>query len=357
MKILQVYKDVFPEVSGGIERYLHDLSVFLKDRGHSVQILVTGGGFRRLEDIEVLGVPSPCRILSNPVAPGFSRFLSETDADVIHFHLPLPTAVIAWMMVRRKRRKPYIVTYHSDIVRQSFAMPLYGPILLRFLKGASRVIATSENYIRTSKYLNCLNNTEAIPIGVDLNRFVPTPCPTREYYLFVGRFRRYKGIFVLLEAWRRISNPPKLILAGGGLLADKIEKFARKYKLPVSVVCNANDRELIDLYQNARALILPSVQRSEAFGMVQVEAMACGTPVISSNLPTGVSWVNRHNETGFLFPPGIPDELKKAVLLMENSPEIRENMSLKARERAENQFSCNALFERVEECLIKAIEI
>ncbi len=357
MKVLQVYKDVFPEVHGGIERYIHDFSLFLRSRGHSVQIIVAGGGDRVVGGVEVTGVPSPVRIMSNPIAPGYTRVLAETDADVIHFHLPLPAAVLGWEFIKRSGRKPYIVTYHSDIVRQAFMMPIYGPVLRRFLRGASKVIATSENYIRTSTYLSGLQNSEAIPIGVDLKRFRPDSDAKKSYYLFVGRFRKYKGIFVLLEAWRKMSDPPDLILAGGGGLVRRVRKFVETHKLPVTVLTDVTDDELIKLYQGARALILPSIQRSEAFGMVQVEAMACGTAVISSDLPTGVSWVNRHNETGLLFSTGDPSALCKAVIQLEESIETGTEMYLKARKRAEDFFDSATVFARVEECLIQATEI
>ena len=356
MKILQVYKDIFPEVNGGIERYIHDVSHFLKDRGHSVSILVAGGGHRVVDGLSVTGIWSPGRILSNPIAPGYTRFFTETDADVIHFHLPLPSAVLGWLLMRKSIRKPYIVTYHSDIVRQSFVMPMYGPILKGFLEGASTVIATSQKYILTSKYLSDLQNTAAIPIGVDLERFKPDSDINRNHYLFVGRFRRYKGIFVLLEAWREMKDPPDLVLAGGGGLIQKVREFIKKYNLPVTVAVDVTDSQLIRLYQGARALILPSIQRSEAFGMVQVEAMACGTAVISSNLPTGVSWVNRHNETGLLFAPGDSSALCRAVNQFENSDMKREEMCSQALSRARSNFDSTALFRKVEECLIKATE-
>ncbi|MCD6589167.1 MAG: glycosyltransferase [Candidatus Fermentibacteraceae bacterium] len=355
MKILQVYKDVFPEVHGGIERYIHDLSQFLVSRGHCVEILVAGGGNRDVNGLAVKGVWSPVRVLSNPVAPGFSRFLSETDADVVHFHLPLPSAVLAWTVLKKKR--PYVVTYHSDIVRQAFVMPVYGPVLARFLAGAHRVIVSSDNYIRTSRYLRNLRNTRTIPIGTDLERFKPDEAAGKTYYLFVGRFRRYKGIFVLLDAWRKMANPPDLILAGGGGLVNKVNTFIAEHHLPVSVVSNVSDEELVSLYQGARALILPSTQRSEAFGMVQVEAMACGTAVISSNLPTGVSWVNSHGETGLLFTPGDSSDLCRVVARFEESETMRAVMYTKARNRAEALFNSRTLLRRVEECLTEATGI
>lgn len=352
MKILQVYKDVYPEVNGGIERYIHDLSHYLLGRKHSVEVVVAGGGNRVISGFQVTGIPSPFRILSNPVAPGYHNMFTGTDADVVHFHLPLPTAVVAWQTAARP--KPYIVTYHSDIVRQAFIMPIYGPVLRRFLKGANRVLVTSGAYLSTSPWLKDLSNTIVIPIGVDLEKFSPAPFPRRDHYLFVGRFRTYKGIFVLLEAWKRMEKPPELILAGGGGKEKEIRDFIRHNDLPIEIRSNVTDEQLVELYRSARALILPSIQRSEAFGMVQIEAMACGTPVLSSDLPTGVSWVNSHGVSGYSFETGSPEKLAEAVLKIENLSGNGSGMQTAARLRAESLFDSRLLFERVEECLQKA---
>lgn len=354
MRILQVYKDVFPEVSGGIERYMNDLACFLQSRGHSVEIIVSGGGERQVNGIPVHGVPQLCRLLSNPVAPGFTGYLRNTDADVVHFHLPLPAAVLSWQA--GASRKPWVVTYHSDIVRQAFAMPFYAPFLRRFLLGASAVLATSRIYMETSPYLCTLPNVSVVPIGVNSERFAPALEPTRGFYLFVGRFRRYKGIFTLLEAWRKLADPPPLVMAGGGKMKKEIESLIEKHSLPIKLRTDVSDSELVGLYGNAKALILPSTLRSEAFGMVQLEAMACGTPVISSDLPTGVSWVNFHGETGLLFKTGSPGSLAEAVTFMENNESFRKKAGLAARERAVSMFDSRTMFRKVEECLLSAAE-
>ena len=126
--------------------------------------------------------------------------------------------------------------------------------------------------------------------------------------------------------------------------------------LPVEVRTDVSDGELVKLYRNAKALILPSTKRSEAYGMVQLESMACGTPVISSNLNTGVSWVNRNGESGFTFTPGDSSDLAGKIRLM-ISPEFPvKALRDGARKRAEKNFDAGVLFGEVEECLIEAAE-
>lgn len=351
MRIVQVYKDVHPFVRGGIERYVHDLSAFLAGRGHEVTVLVAGREGERSErsGFTVLEYPCVCRILSNPVSPGLGAVLGSIPADVVHFHLPLPSAVMAWSL--SGYREPYAVTYHSDIVRQAFLMPLYGPFLKRFLRRAGRVLATSPVYRDTSAYLSGLDNVMVVPIGADLQRFRPSGSPSGDYALFVGRFRGYKGIEVLMESWRSLPGR-KLVMVGGGPLEGRIRELAAEYGMRVELRGDLEDDELVEAYRGASFLVLPSTMRSEAFGMVQVEAMACGVPVISTDIPTGVPWVNRHGVSGLVVPPGNPEALASAVRSLED-PGLRLRLSSGALERAREVFDSRRLFAEVEEALIE----
>ncbi len=353
MKILQVYKDIHPFVRGGIERYIHDLSMYLSGRGHEVDVLVAGTKDSPLEvsGLNVIKYPCICRILSNPISPRLSHILKTVPADVLHFHLPLPSAVTAWLMSRRDT--PYVVTYHSDIVRQAFLLPLYGPVLRKFLKGAFRVIATSPIYRDTSKYLSKLENIEVIPIGSDLDLFKPSETAKKgDYVLFVGRFRMYKGIKVLLDAWKEFPEK-RLIMVGGGPLENQVRRRILEENLNIEIVSNPSDQELVELYQQARCLVLPSTLRSEAFGMVQTEAMACGIPVISTALPTGVPWVNASGISGLVIPPGDPGALAAAVRKLDD-PHLHSLLAAGALERAEHCFNAVHLFIRVESLLKEA---
>jgi rhamnosyl/mannosyltransferase len=358
VRILQVYKDVHPLVRGGIERYLHDLSRYLAGKGHEVSVLVAGnarGGSKTVvSGFNVIEYPCICRILSNPISPGLRSILQNTPADILHFHVPLPSAVIAWLL--SGRNTPYIVTYHSDIVRQAFFLPFYGPLLRRFLKGASKVIATSPVYLDTSIYLSDLDNTEVVPIGSDLDVFRPPDVDTEgDYVLFVGRFRKYKGIGVLLDAWKEFPRR-KLVMVGGGPLENNVRNKIREDSLNIEIVSNPDDRKLVELYQQARCLILPSTMRSEAFGMVQTEAMACGIPVISTALPTGVPWVNSDNVSGLIIPPGDSIAIAEAVKKMDD-PQMHSRLSFGALERAEHHFNAKRLFSRVESLLEEAANV
>ncbi|NOQ21864.1 MAG: glycosyltransferase [Candidatus Aegiribacteria sp.] len=356
MRILQVYKDIHPFVRGGIERYIHDLSRYLSGKGHEVDVLVagSGGSSDKISGFNVIKYPCICRILSNPISPRLRRILKTTPADVLHFHLPLPSAVAAWLLSGRDT--PYVVTYHSDIVRQAFILPLYGPLLRRFLKGAFRVIATSPIYRDTSNYLSDLENTEVIPIGSDLDLFKPPDSvQTGDYVLFVGRFRMYKGIEVLLDAWNEFPER-RLIMVGGGPLENLVRKRILDENLNIEIVSDPDDQELVELYQKARCLVLPSTLRSEAFGMVQTEAMACGIPVISTALSTGVPWVNTDGVSGLVIPPADHSALSEAVRKLDDH-HLHSFLAAGARKRAERCFNALHLFTHVESLLEEAADV
>ncbi|MBN1433479.1 glycosyltransferase [Candidatus Fermentibacterales bacterium] len=362
MRVLEVYKDISPWVRGGIERYVSELGRFLRDAGHDVCFLVARRrpglrpGRTELEGMQVFEAPTLFRALSNPFCPGFGAMMLARRPDVVHVHLPLPTAVISSLVWGGAL--PTVVTYHSDIVRQRFVMPLYRPFLLRFLRRARAVLATSPTYVETSKVLSRLANVEPIPIGVDTGKWHPPETRderdhvslTRrrlgeeDYFLFVGRFRSYKGIDVLLDAWRALGDK-RLVMVGNGPLREHVMKRTETEGLRVTIELDVEDAELAALYRGARALILPSTERSEAYGMVILEAMASGVPVVSSDLETGVSWLNEHEATGLVFRRGDPSALAEAVRRMMG--EERDVYAANALSKARGGFSQSVLFDRV----------
>jgi glycosyltransferase involved in cell wall biosynthesis len=353
VKVLQIYKDIHPMVTGGIERYIYDLGTFLVSRGHHSSVLVTTDGRDSpstaiIDGIDVMFARCIGRILSNPLCPGLGRLISRSDADILHFHLPLPAAVLGWLFSRSYGSRPYVITYHSDIVRQAFLMPVYGPFLRKFLSGADRIFATSPVYAETSKWIKGLMNVRVIPIGTDPERWVPGDPSEREgYFLFVGRFRKYKGIDVLLDAWASLPDQ-KLVMVGGGPLLRMVMHRVKSENLSVEVVSDVSDSDLMGFYRKARALVLPSTMRSEAFGMVQVESMACGTPVISTALQTGVPWVNADSVSGMVVDPCNPEAIVTAVRQMLDS-DTWERLAAGARHRALSIFDGPALLQKVEQ--------
>ena len=178
MKVLHVYKDYYPPVKGGIENHLSVLCNGLKDRGIDVSVLVSNTsnrfGKEIINGIPVVKTPQWGRFYSAPIAASFPKYFKTygRDADIIHFHHPNPTAEISYFFTKLCNKKKLIVTYHSDIIRQDKLARFYSPFRKRLLQKADRIIATSPNYIQSSKILNKFKSKcSIIPLGIDTSRF------------------------------------------------------------------------------------------------------------------------------------------------------------------------------------------
>lgn len=363
MKVLQIFKDYFPPVNGGIERHINLLSNGLRQRGIEVEVLVSNSGNRLMKeiinDISVTRVPQLGRFASAPLNPTFSFWLTRLakEADILHFHLPNPTAVLAYMISGLKM--PVVVTYHSDIVKQAQLFKLYRPFLLTFLSKAQTIISTSPNYPRSSKILSgFLSKCIVIPLSVNPSIFTPWDGTAQEIVglkqrygkplmIFIGKFRYYKGLHILIEAMKKI--PGRLLLVGGGPLERKLRSQVSKSNLSGKIVFlgELEDRQMINYLQACDLLLLPSHLRSEAFGVVQLEAMACEKPVISTELGTGTSYVNQDNITGLVVPPNDVDALAKAANYLITKPKIREKFGKTGRQMVKKYYTDHLMLEKI----------
>ena len=171
MKILHVYKDYHP-ILGGIEGHIRTLAEGQAAAGNQVTVLVTNpNGHPQHEQrngVSVVRLNRVATVASSPISPGFFRYLLREDPDITHLHYPNPLGEISQFFAGRER--PYVITYHSDIIRssQKFLFTLYRPLMRRILKAAGRVLATSHNYLNSSQYLRLLvDNCEVIHLGID----------------------------------------------------------------------------------------------------------------------------------------------------------------------------------------------
>jgi len=232
VRVLQVYKDYFPPVRGGIEGHINLLANGLKEKGVHVEVLVSNTSSRLekeiIGDIPVTKVPQIGRYASASLNMNFSYWINKLgeQSDILHFHFPNPTAEISYLISGLNRN--VIVTYHSDIIRQARLLKLYSPLLKQFLKKADDIIITSPNYLETSPYLaDFKSKCTLVPFGIDLSEFESSTLNKNEIesiryqhgpsiILFIGRFRYYKGLHVLIESMKTIEG--KLLLIGGGPL-------------------------------------------------------------------------------------------------------------------------------------------
>ncbi|MGI8908273.1 MAG: glycosyltransferase [Candidatus Sumerlaeaceae bacterium] len=353
-RVLHVYKDYYPPVLGGIEATINLMARGTLD-ACDVTVLVCSGGRTRsdevIDGVRVVRVPELGRLSSAPVSPAFPSELRRLarKADLLHVHHPNPTGDVSCLLVRPAA--PIVMTYHSDVVRQKKAMWLYGAVQERMMRRCKVIMPTSPNYIESSDWLQrhaekCI----VVPLGIDLARFEKTTetessaTIVRQKYpgpitIFVGRLRYYKGLEFLVRAMPQI--PGTLLIIGTGPESDRLQSLIAETGLlnRVHLLGDQDESQLVAHLHAADAFCMPSHLRSEAFGLSQVEAMACALPVVSTTIPTGVPFVNHDGVTGFSVEPASPDALAQALNRIYSNPHLRTQMGAAARQRAVTTFN------------------
>jgi len=353
MKVLQVGK-YYPPVEGGIENHVHSLSRALAER-HDVTVLVfntSSGSLQESRDgIRVVRAGSLGRLFSTEMAPAFFRwFFRLRQVDLIHLHTPNPVGELACLMAPRRSR--LVITYHSDVVRQRLLGRLNRLVLHRLMRRADRIVAFTRRYMESSPVLRYhMAKCAIIPHGIDLSEMEVTPVIRDKALqmraehgpriaLFVGRLVYYKGVDTLLAAMARVPDA-KLIVAGDGPLKPELMGMARELGVAdrVRFLGRVSHEDKVALYSASDFLVLPATHRSEAFGLVQVEAFACGLPVISTDIDSGVPFVNQHGETGLVVKPADAEELAAAMKKLFADEPLRASLGRAARRRVEELFS------------------
>lgn len=363
-RIVHIYKDIWPPVEGGIERIIHLMARgALTEFDVRVVVAATGRlGTRRIiptpeGDLHITEVPCFGRALSAPLAPGFVGALRRSGANLFHFHVPHPTGEVAYLASRL--RTPSVTTYHSDVVRQRAAMRLYGPVFLRFLRRQRVIMPTSNRYLATSPHLQVhRDRCRVVPLGYPLEDYEPDDAVRRhaaqlrgehgEFILFLGCLRAYKGLAYLLQALTHLPRA-RAVIAGDGATRAELEQQAEQLGLAGRVLFTGrvSHPEALALLHGASVFCLPAHQRSEAFGLCQVEAMACGLPVVSTDLPTGVPEVNGHGESGLIVPPADPVALAEALNRLLENPGLRAELGEGGRQRAREHFHWHRMCDQV----------
>ncbi len=361
MHILQVYKDYYP-VLGGMENHLRIISEGLAARGHTVTALVSNTYpktmIERLNGVAVIKASQWSRRASTPISPRMLSLSWGVPADIVHLHHPFPPGDLVYWL--RRARLPLVITHHSDIVRQKRLLQLYRPLLLRTLRAADRLIATSPQYIQSSPWLRPhAAKATVIPLSVDAERFAsPDPATVAELkaryggplLLFVGRFRHYKGLDYLLEALRAVPAA-QLVLVGSGSEAPHLRQLAERLGLAARVhwAGDVADADLAAYYAAADVFVLPAHLRAEAFGIVQLEALAAGLPIVSTELGTGTSYVNQNEQTGLVVPPADPAALAQAINRLLANPALRAGFGATGQQRARAHFSPGRMLDQLEQ--------
>ena len=360
MHILHVYKD-YPPVIGGIENHVKLLAEELAAQGLEVTVLVTHASHRtKVEEVNGVRVIRAARIVkvgSTPLSAQLLLWLRRLSPDISHLHFPYPPGEVGQFFWGRSRK--LIITYHSDVIRQRVMLWLYRCLLLRILGKTDRIIVTSPNYMESSRYLQSVSKKcEVIPLGIDWRPFrrvnEEETKTLRERYgtpllLFVGRLRYYKGLDFLLQAM--VSIPVNLVIVGTGPEEASCRALARRLGIShrVFFAGDVTQQDLPSYYRACDLFVLPASHRSEAFGLVQLEAMAAGVPVICTELRTGTSFVNRDGQTGLVVPPRDPDALCGAIQQLLSDSERRKQMGRAGTLRVQSEFSKERMCQRTVE--------
>jgi rhamnosyl/mannosyltransferase len=348
MKVLHLYKTYLPEDFTGVPRVIHALAEGMVEQGVETRVLTLGPSSDATTKVDRHSVHIARRDM-DIASTGFSIEAISTykelsaQADIVHYHFPWPFADILHFSVRPSC--PTIVTYHSDIVRQRLLLPLYAPLRDRFLRDVDLIVATSRNYVSSSAVLRRFaDKTSVIPIGIP--DIVPAEAGLvarwrkrveQDFFLFVGTLRYYKGLEYLMRAAR--DSGARVVIAGAG---NSVE-WAQLGGPTVTFVGSISDADKVALLELCRAFVFPSHLRSEAFGIALLEAARAGRALISCEIGTGTSFINRDRVTGFVIPPADSKALAEAMQILANEPDTALRMGQKARQRYQMFFRAGTM--------------
>jgi rhamnosyl/mannosyltransferase len=269
-------------------------------------------------------------------------------------HSPNPTGELACWKLGGKTA--VVATYHADTTRAPLLLPAYWRWLDALLSGCDRVIVGSQRLVEASPVLRKLSRypslIEVIPFGVDAQRFAPAAGPSVRRWgsgpivLFVGRLRYYKGLPFLIEAMSNVQA--HLVIVGDGQERERVENLGRtRLGDRFTYLPGIPEEELADVYRSADVFCLPSTSEAEAFGLAALEAMACGVPVITTEVGTATSEINVDGETGRVVAPSNTGALSEALSYVLEDPARREQMGAAARARVLAEYSRDLMLRRV----------
>jgi rhamnosyl/mannosyltransferase len=358
----------YPPVPGGIETVVKDLCDRTADDWDVRVVAANTEGTtitERQGRVTVTRAACVGRAHSVPICPSLPLHLGRANADCVVLHEPNPIAGAT--LFTRVPAPRLIVWHHSDLLRPRWAPATYGRIQRALYRRASCVVVSSPVLAAESPLVKHARRIAVVPFGIRLERFRQLDQRQRQLaesirrryasprVLFVGRLVYYKGLDVLIDAWG--SAPGTLLLAGEGPLDRELREraVARGLVDRIHFLGRIDDADLPAYYHGADLFALPSTARTETFGVVQVEAMAAGLPVISTHLPTGVPWVNQDGVSGIVVPPGDANALAAALARLAGDSTLRGALGRNAAIRAVSMFGLDTMVERFRAVVDEAV--
>lgn len=367
VRCLQLTK-FYPPFNGGIETTVRDISNGLTRRGWCVEVLCSHTERRTVREpgaITVTRVASLAQVASTSISPMLVPWLArrQSEQDVIHVHLPNPMANLA-LWLTRPRAKLFL-HWHSDIVKQKRLLKLYEPLQAWLLERADAIFATSSRYAESSPWLRAhMHKVHIAPSCIEDPLQITTPAqrrtaverihaawPGKRIVFALGRMTYYKGFDVLIEAARHLPKDVVVLIGGSGELLELLRQQVRDAGLTerVHLLGRISDEDLPGYFGASEMFCLPSLVRSEAFGLVMVEAMGHGKPVVATDIVgSGVPWVNLHNESGLNAKPGDSLDLAACIRRLLDDPSLAQRLGAGGRQRFESLFTLDKLIDVVE---------
>ena len=359
LRILQINKLYSPWI-GGIEsviKYVAEKLMGVSD----MQVLVCqpkGKGKKEsVNGVNVTRAGSLGIYFSMPLSLSFFGLVRRyaKNADVIILHDPFPLGDLAVLMSCFKGK--LVVWWHSDIIKQKKLLKLIDPIIHKLLKRADAIFTTTEGYIGGSSYISHYREKcRLVPYGIDTEKYLNAKTlpilserladKSRLKVLFVGRLVYYKGIGVLIDAFLKV-NGAELFIVGKGSDEEQLKSRAEALGDRVHFMGNLSDEDLRSAFSDCDIFVLPSVEKSEAFGIVQLEAMVYGKPVINTDLETSVPFVSLDGETGLTVKAGNVSDLTDALNKLITDNELRAVYGRNAQKRIIENFDINKTAENV----------
>ncbi len=360
MRVLQIGK-FFPPSIGGMESFLFDLAGELSKK-ISCDVLCSNSIYKREVQLNgrynVIRLPLLFKLFSTPIVPEMISWLFKrrTSYDIIHVHLPNPMANIALFLTRPKSK--LILHWHSDIAKQRYIFLLYKPLQTWFLRRADAIIATSNQYCKNSPYLKpFLRKCHIIPLGINPTKLtidhnivqnIIKNSLGKVLIFTLGRIIYYKGFEFLIQAMKNINA--QLIIGGGGPLKNYLEKTSKIHNVEKKIVFAGEipPEKLGSYYSACDIFCLPSIYKTEAFGIVQLEAMFFSKPIVSTKIHgSGISFVNLDSHTGFIVPAMSVNSLAAAINKLIDSKSLRDVFGKNAKQRFERYFTINTVSQQI----------
>ncbi len=340
---------------GGVETVVKQYAELMA-MDHKVTVLCINKKFKLttkrefINGVEVIRCSSFGIFFSMPLSFSFFIYFLRLKAsfDIIHIHEPFPLASLLSLFINR--RDKVCVTWHSDIIKQKFLKKIVEAFQNRLCRLSKIIFTTSPNLFSFSSVIsNYKEKVCILPLSINVDN-VGDGKYKGDYFLYLGRLSYYKGIKVLLEAFEKSDSKLPLYIVGDGdvNIVEHINKHITSTNKNIQFINKfVSEEEKQEFLRNCKAFLFPSIQPSEAFGIIQLEAMLQGKPVINTNLPTGVPYVSQHMKTGLTVKVNEPDDLKDAINLLALDKELTKELGIQARERVIKEFSDDVILERL----------